>query len=86
MASSIEAIQSMIVSQGSVKPNDMLFNADVDLFDYGYVDSFGIVGLIEEVSSKFGVDLSDIDFYAPDHRTIRGIASVVDARLSGKGQ
>ncbi len=80
MSETVEAINAFVKAQGNVTAGDDLFSDDVDLFDYGYLDSFGIVGLIEAVSQKFGVDLSDVDFY-DGHRTIRSIAGIVDQRL-----
>jgi acyl carrier protein len=53
---------------------------DVDLFDYGYLDSFGIVALIEHVEARYGVDLSTEDFYEGSLRTIGGIAALISAR------
>ena len=35
-----------------------IFLPDVDLFDYGYLDSFGVVELLLEIKNVFEVDLS----------------------------
>lgn len=85
MNGTVNTIRGFIRSQGNVAIDDDLFRDDVDLFDYGYLDSFGIVGLIEDVNDKLGVDLSDVDFYEPDHRTINGIAALIDARHQARG-
>jgi acyl carrier protein len=79
VSQTVEEIRAFIRSLGTVQPNDDLFGDDVDLFDYGYLDSFGIVGLIEAVEGRFGVDLSDVDFYEQG-RTITGIAALLDKR------
>jgi acyl carrier protein len=84
VAGTIEFIREFLRSTGSVKAGDDLFSDTVDLLDYGYLDSFGIVGLMETVQSRFGIDLSDVDFYAPEHRTIAGISALIDARLARK--
>jgi acyl carrier protein len=80
LTDSISVIRHFIRSLGKVGTDDDLFSDDVDLFDYGYLDSFGIVGLIEDINETFKIDLSDVDFYEPGHRTIQGIANLVDLR------
>lgn len=80
MTKTVDTIREFIRKEAKVASSDTLFSDDVDLLDYGYIDSFGIVGLIELLSSRFGVDLSDVDFYEKGHRTIAGIAQIADAR------
>ena len=83
MSQTFDAIREFIRAQGKVAKDDDLFSDEVDLFDYGYLDSFGIVGLIEQISESFNIDLSDVDFYEPGQRTIKGIASLLDDRRAG---
>lgn len=80
-----DTIRDFIRREAKVAASDTLFTDAVDLLDYGYIDSFGIVGLIELISARYRVDLSDIDFYQKGHRTIGGIAAIVDARVQAKG-
>lgn len=58
--------------------DDPDFGPDVDVFDYGYLDSFGIVNLIEAVRARTGVDLGDLDFYGADVRTLRKLGAHID--------
>ena len=67
---------------GAVDEDDLDFSVTVDLFDYGYLDSFGIVELITLAQEKFGTDLSDTDFYGGDVRTIEKISSHIGELLS----
>lgn len=85
MTTTADTIRDFIRKEARVNAADTLFTDVVDLLDYGYIDSFGIVGLIELISSRYKVDLSDIDFYDKEHRTIAGIAKVTDARIKAKG-
>ena len=84
MTNTAGAIRDFIRAGGNVPASDTLFSDSVDLLDYGYLDSFGIVGLMEMVQQTHGIDLSDVDFYAKEHRTIGGIAGLIDARLARK--
>src|SRR5690606_42090330 len=59
---------------------DPMLSADVDLIDGGYIDSFGIVELIEFVRSRYGVDLSGADFYEGQMRKVSGIAAAIAAQ------
>lgn len=79
-----DMIRNFVKSQGQVANSDTQFSDDVDLFDYGYLDSFGIVGLIESVAEVYSVDLSGVDFYEPGKRTIRGIAHLVEEQLAAR--
>ena len=73
----ISTIRAFIRDQAQVAQDDTLFSDDVDLLDYGYIDSFGIVALIEMIEQKYKVDLSDQDFYDQKLRTIAGIATLI---------
>jgi D-alanine--poly(phosphoribitol) ligase subunit 2 len=55
---------------------DKNFSFDVDLFDYGYLDSFGVVELLLEIKQVFGLDLSHEDFYQ-DLRSVRSISTCI---------
>ncbi len=63
----------------SIPDDDQDFTPTVDLFDYGYLDSFGVVSLIAQVSETYGVDMTRLDFYAPEYRTVDGIAAYISA-------
>jgi acyl carrier protein len=77
-------IRDFIKSQGQVAADDTSFSDDIDLFDYGYLDSFGIVGLIESVAQTYDIDLSAVDFYEPGKRTVRGIAKLIEEQLAAR--
>jgi methoxymalonate biosynthesis acyl carrier protein len=63
---------------------DKNFNFDVDLFDYGYLDSFGVVELLFEIKQVFGLDLSHEDFYH-DLRSVRSISAYILTKV-GKSE
>ena len=63
---------------------DKNFSFDVDLFDYGYLDSFGVVELLFEIKQVFGLDLSHEDFYH-DLRSVRLISACIFTKV-GKSE
>ncbi len=74
-------IESFIRDRFGVKDNDPDFNADVHVFDYGYVDSFGAVELTTFVESTFNVKISNSDLMLYSMNTVNEIAAFVTRRL-----
>jgi len=72
-----DALLAFVVSLDESVSKDQYFGPNVDLFDYGYLDSFGIVGLIAFVDQNYGLNLSNVDFYDTPNRTIAGIAKLI---------
>ena len=52
-----------------------------DIFDAGWVDSLGIIMLVEEMESKFGFKFAQEQLTDRRFRTINGIAELVDEIL-----
>jgi acyl carrier protein len=79
-----DAVEAFIRQNNNIGASDTLFSRQVDLFDYGYLDSFGIVALIEMIDQRYHVDLGGVDFYEPGNRTIDDIARLVEARVAAR--
>ena len=69
---------------GKIETPDSNFTYDIDLFDYGYLDSFGIVELLLEIDRTFGVDLSYEDFYQ-NLRSVKSISANIYEKLKQNG-
>ncbi len=72
-----------IRKEQKIPADDPDFGPGVDLFDYGYLDSFGTVHMIAQIQKSFGVDMSMVDFYEPEYRTIGGIAAHITSHQGG---
>ena len=70
-------LSDSLIELNKLKEDDENFSFEVDLFDYGYLDSFGVVELLAEISARFDLDLTNEDFYR-DLRNIDSIAKVID--------
>jgi acyl carrier protein len=70
-------IEEFIRMQFGISPTDPMFNRQVDLFEAGYVDSMGIVELLEFLRGEFSVEIPDDDLLADDFSNIAGIARIV---------
>lgn len=73
----MERVEKFVRDIGLVEEGDVDFSRTVDLFDYGYLDSFGIIELISLVQEEYGVDLGEADFYGDNIRSIDAIAAYI---------
>jgi acyl carrier protein len=54
---------------------------DENYFIAGAIDSFGVIELIEEVESTFGLRFTQIDLLDSRFVSINGLASLIDEKL-----
>lgn len=73
-------LREHIQDKYSVPAGDPDFNDDVHLFDYGYVDSFGAVNLVNFVQEAFGIEVSQADLVAYPLNTINEISNFTTLR------
>jgi acyl carrier protein len=72
-----DAVEEFARREFSIKPSDQRFDRTVDLFEDGYVDSIGVIELIQFLESTFAIDIPEEDLFSPEFSTINGIASIV---------
>lgn len=75
-----QRICGLLKEMGKVETSDKNFSIDVDLFDFGYLDSFGVVELLLEIKKEFGLDLSHEDFYQ-DLRSVKMISKNILGKI-----
>jgi acyl carrier protein len=76
------AVEEFARREFSIKSSDQRFNRSVDLFDDGYVDSIGVIELIQFLESTFAIDIPEDDLFSPEFSTIDGIAAIVTRNRS----
>ena len=76
------AVEEFARREFSIKASDQRFNRSVDLFDDGYVDSIGVIELIQFLESTFAIDIPEEDLFSPEFSTIDGIATIVTRNRS----
>jgi len=74
-------IEEYIRAQFIVSPTDLEFGRDIDLYDGGYIDSMGVVEMLEFLREEFGVEIPDNDLLSDDFSNIAGIARIVSCNL-----
>ena len=77
-------LRQFVQEHYGVPENDRDFNDDVDLFNYGYIDSFGAVALISFIENQFGIQFTNADWVAFPMSSINQIASFVAKRQKGE--
>ena len=65
----------------SIPEDDPDFSDDIDLFNYGYIDSIGAVELTGFVEGQFGVRFTDSDWVNFPLSSIREISTFVAKRV-----
>ena len=73
-------LRAFIRKRFGVPENDPEFDDEVDLFNYGYIDSFGAVELTTFIENQFSISLAGSDWIAFPLSTIREISSFVFKR------
>lgn len=71
------------VSETFMVDFDVEATPETDLFEAGFIDSFGFVELVIFLEQEFGVKLDEEDFNAPAIGTLAGIQAITVQRLGG---
>jgi len=79
-----KTLRDYIVAHYAIAAGDPDFTDNVHLFDYGYVDSFGAVDLVNFVQQTFGMKISQSDMIAYPLNTINEIATFASLRQRGE--
>ena len=61
--------------------DDPDYNLDVNLFDYGFVDSLGATEIIFFIEDTFGIEITQKDITLYPMNTVNEIAEVVAAKF-----
>ncbi len=61
--------------------DDPDYNAEVDLFEYGFLDSMGAMEVITFIEEEFGIEITQKDIVLYPMNTITEIADVVADKL-----
>lgn len=77
-------LRQFIRQRYGVPETDPDFNDDADLFNYGYIDSFGAVDLIAFIERQFAIKFTNADWVAFPLSTINQITSFVVKRQKGE--
>ena len=77
-------LRDYIIQYASIEPDDPDFSDDVDLFDYGFVDSLGATEIVLFLEETFGIEITQADITLYPMNPIDEIAGVVEQKLQEK--
>jgi D-alanine--poly(phosphoribitol) ligase subunit 2 len=77
-------LRGFIRERFGIPENDSDFNDEVDLFNYGYIDSFGAVELASFIENRFSIGLTESDWANFPLSTINEISGFVSRRHKGE--
>jgi acyl carrier protein len=60
-----------------ISPNHGGFARDTDIFERGYVDSVGVIELIQFLGAAFEIEIPEDSLLSDDFSTVQGIARIV---------
>ena len=79
------AVEDFVRRNFGVSAADQSFSQTVDLFEDGYIDSIGVVELLEFIRATFGVEVPEEELFSPEFASIEGISRIV-ARSAPAGR
>jgi acyl carrier protein len=79
-----ETLFNYIRNSFDIEDDDEDLTADVHLFDYGYIDSFGAVKLISFIEENYGVKITNRDLMMYSLNTINEITDLIKMKLEDK--
>ena len=81
--SSIAAkLEAFLRETAQIPDEDSEFTRTAQLFDTGYVDSLGVVSLMEFIETFFAIELAEEDLFDERFATIEGMSEIITDRLS----
>jgi D-alanine--poly(phosphoribitol) ligase subunit 2 len=75
-------IYDFIKSEFDIEDDDEDFTTDINIFDYGYVDSLGATEIILFLEEHYSIELTQKDLILYPMNTVTEIASVVEIKIS----
>ena len=70
-------IEAFLRTHFTIGPDHGRFARDIDLFEGGYVDSVGVIELLEFLGAEFEVEIPEEHLLSNEFSTIEGIARIV---------
>lgn len=76
-----DTLRDYIIEYAQLEPDEPDFSDEVDLFDYGFVDSLGATEIVLFLEETFGVEITQADITLYPMNSINEIAEVVERKL-----
>lgn len=77
----IAALDAFVREHFEIEADDEDYSTDVNLFDFGYVDSMGATEIILFAEERFGVHVTQKDVTLYPMNSVREIAAVIAGKI-----
>jgi acyl carrier protein len=78
-----DILDDFIRERFQVRPDDSYFTRETDLWSEGYLDSLGIVELVQFIEDSFPISIPSEMLFDPDFVCINGMARLVNQLSNG---
>lgn len=78
----LQELEDHIRARYEIDEDDEDFDADVHLFDYGYIDSIGATALIAHIEKTYGIQVTQQDLMLHPMNTVREIATFIQTKIA----
>jgi acyl carrier protein len=75
-------VEEFVRREFKIRAGDSRFDYTVDLFEDGYIDSVGVIELLQFLETTYAVEIPEEDLFSPEFSTIAGIARIVTRHSS----
>ena len=75
-------IRSLIETQFLVDLSAIGVSGDENMVEAGIIDSFGLIELVGQLESTFGITLTDDDLLSPELVSLNGLKSMISRKQS----
>lgn len=79
-----KVVTDYIVEKFEIDKEDEDFTPDVNMFEYGFIDSAGAVQLMAFIEQKYGIQVTNKDLMMYPMNTINEIAKFIERKISNK--
>ena len=80
----IDQLDAFVRDHFEVEDGDEDYSTEVNLFDYGYVDSMGATEIVLFAEERFGIHITQKDVTLYPMNSVREIAAVVARKMAGE--
>ncbi|MBR4157531.1 MAG: acyl carrier protein [Oscillospiraceae bacterium] len=77
----VSALDAFVREHFEVEPDDADYSTEINLFDYGYVDSMGATEIILFAEERFGVHVTQKDVTLYPMNSVSEIAQVISRKI-----
>jgi acyl carrier protein len=80
-----DQLEDFVRRAGEIPDDDPDFDRNVHLFEAGYLDSLGVVRLIDYLETTYALKFTENELFDPGFTTVRGISDITAAHLGCTG-